>query len=289
MIIEGKRDTQKIVNNIIDALSVHNSMGFPHGELAKIVGIHRDTLRVHMKPLIRSGTVWRDQPRSGNYHISQKEFLKPRLAGQIMAERFLAKLFNKRLLKTWTIFPKHLQINFGESMPTYTLFSFSKAVGDFITFLLIYAMNPDNTAIISNDSNLKRDKIVEELIRSALSSLTPKILFRLKSLMADFGYTSDKFTHSLGSNSFNIVSKNFSDMSPYLYKKLGEDLELLPHRLRHEKEYQEYLQLGRQKRHLCKHEYEAKHKRKSVQNILGDLESRERCIKCGHIRSRRIR
>jgi hypothetical protein len=185
--------------------------------------------------------------------------------------------------------PKHLQINFGESMPTYALFSFSKAVGDFITLVLIYAMNPDNTVILSNDSNLKRDKLVEELIRSVLSSLTPKILFRFKSLMADFGYTSDKFTHSLDDKSFNILSKNFSDMSPYLYRKLGEDLELLPSRLRHAKEYQEYLLLERQKRHRCKHEYEAKHKRKSVQNILGDLESRVRCIKCGHIRSRRIR
>jgi hypothetical protein len=289
MIIEGKRDTQKIVNNIIDALSVPNSMGFPHGELAKIVGVHRDTLRVYMKPLIRSGTVWRDQPKSGNYHISQKEFLKPRLAGQIMAERFLAKLFNKRLLKTLTLFPKHLQVNFRESMPTYTLFSFSKAIGDFITFVLIYAMNPDNIVILSNDSNLKRVKIVEELIRSTLSSLTPKILFRLKSLVADFGYTSDKFTHSLDSNSFNMLSKNFSDVSPYLYRKLGEDLESLPTRLQHAREYQEYLLLERQKRHRCKHEYEAKHRRKSVQNILGDLESKERCIKCGHIRSRRIR
>lgn len=289
MIIEGKRDIQRIVNNIIDALSGPNNMGFPHGELAKIVGVHRDTLRVYMKSLIRSGTVWRDQPKSGNYHISQKEFLKPRLTGRIMAENFLAKFFSKRLLKTHILFPKHLTVNFGESMSTYALFSFSRAIGDFVTFILIYAMNPDNIAIHSKDSNIKRDKIVEELIRSALSSLTPKILSRLKSLMADFGYISDRFTHSLDGNSFNTLSKEFGDVSPYLYKKLCEDLELLPTRLRHEKEYQEYLLLERQKRHRCKHEYEAKNKRKSVQNVLGDLESRERCIKCGHIRSRRIR
>jgi hypothetical protein len=288
-LLEGKRDKQRIANNIIDALSATSYKGFSHGELAKIVGVHRDTLRVYMKPLIRAGTVCRDQTKSGNYHMSQKEFLKPRLVGRIMADRFFAKLFDKRLLKTRALFPKHLQVNFGESMPTYTLFSFSKAIGDFITFILIYAMNLNNTTILSNDSNIKRDKIVEELIRSAVSSLTPKILFRLESLMADFGYTADKFTHSLEDNLINMLSKNFSDMSPYLYKKLGEDLESLPSRLRHAKEYEEYLFLERQKRHLCKHVYEAKHKRKSVQNILGDLESRERCIKCGHIRSRRIR
>jgi DNA-binding IclR family transcriptional regulator len=70
MIIEGKRDKQNIVNNIIDALSGASCMGFSHAELAKIVGVHRDTLRVYMKPLIKSGTVWRDQPKLGNYHIS---------------------------------------------------------------------------------------------------------------------------------------------------------------------------------------------------------------------------
>jgi hypothetical protein len=262
----------------LNALSVPNCMGFSHGELAKIVGVHRDTLRVYMGPLIRSGTVWRDQPKSGNYHISQKEFLKPRLAGKIMAENFLAKLFNKRLLKTRALFPKHLKVNFGGSMSTYTLFNFSRAIGDFVTFALIYAMNPDNPAILSKDSNIKRDKIAEEFIRSALSSLTPKILFRFKSLMADFGYISDKFTHYLDGDSFNKLLKDFIDVSPYLYIKLGENLESLPSRVRHEEEYLEYLQLERRKRHTCKHEYEAKHKRKSVQNILGDLESKERCI-----------
>jgi hypothetical protein len=158
MIIEGKRDTQKIVNNIIDVLSVPNSMGFPHGELAKIVGVHRDTLRVHMKPLIKSGTVWRDQPKSGNYHISQKEFLKPRLAGQIIANRFLARLFNKRILYTGTLFPKSLKIDFGESLLAQALFSFSIAVGVFVTFVLISAMNQNNIGITSTDPNIKRDK-----------------------------------------------------------------------------------------------------------------------------------
>src|SRR5688572_221654 len=98
MVTEGKRSKQTILDEIITTLSVSNCMGFPHGELAKIVGIHRDTLRVHMTPLIRSGTVWRDQPKSGNYHISQRAYLEPKLAGEIMAERFLAKLFNKRFL-----------------------------------------------------------------------------------------------------------------------------------------------------------------------------------------------
>jgi hypothetical protein len=288
MVIEGKRSKQTIIDEIIATLSVPNCMGFPHGELAKIVGVHRDTLRVHMMPLIRSGTVWRDQPKSGNYHISQRAYLEPKLAGEIMAERFLAKLFNKRFLNTRTLFPENLRTDFGDSILAHALFSYSIAVGVFVTFVLISAMNRNNVGITSRDPNIKRDKLAEEWIRSTLSSLTPKILWRLKSLMADFGYAPDKFTHLLDDESFSTLSKDFSYLSPYLNRELNDVLNVMPDRLGKAIERQELLLPERQRRHDCKHEYDMS-KRKSEQNILGDLESRVKCIKCGHIRSRRIR
>lgn len=149
-------------------------------------------------------------------------------------------------------------------------------------------MNRNNIGITSRDPNIKRNKLAEEWIRSALSSLTPKILWRLKSLMADFGYAPDKFTHLLDDKSFNTLSKDFSDLSPYLNRELNDILKVMPNRLGQAIERQELLLAERQRRHGCKHEYDMS-KRKSVQNILGDLVSREKCIKCGHIRSRRIR
>ena len=139
-------------------------MGFPHGELAKILGIHRDTLRVHMMPLIRFGTVWRDQPKSGNYHLSQRAFFEPKMAGEIIAGRLLAKFFNKRLLYTSTLFSKKVKTNFGESLLSQVLFSFSIAVGVFVTFVLINAMNRNNIGITSKDPNIKRNKLAEEWI-----------------------------------------------------------------------------------------------------------------------------
>lgn len=119
MVAEGKRKSkQVIVDEIIRTLSDPNCIGFPHGEMAKILGIHRDTLRIHMMPLIRSGTVWRDQPKSGNYNISQRAFYEPKLAGEIIAGRLLAKLLNKRPLYTNTLLSKDVKTNFDDSINT---------------------------------------------------------------------------------------------------------------------------------------------------------------------------
>lgn len=289
MVAEGKRKSkQVIVDEIVNTLSGPNCIGFPHGEMAKILGIHRDTLRVHMMPLIRSGTVWRDQPKSGNYHISQRAFYEPKSAGEIIAGRLLAKLFNKRLLYTNTLFSKDVKTDFGESLLTQTLFSFSVAIGVFVTFVLINAMNRNNIGISSTDPNIKRNKLAEEWVRSALSSLTPKILWRLKSLMTDFGYVPDKFTYLLDDKSFNTLSADFSNLSPYLNREFNDILKEMPNRLGQSIKRQDFFLSERQRRHGCKHEYD-RSKRKSVQNILGDLESWEKCIKCGHVRSRRIR
>lgn len=289
MVTEGKRKSkQVIVDEIVNALSGPNCRGFPHGEMAKMLGIHRDTLRVHMTPLIRSGTVWRDQPKSGNYHISQKAFYEPKLAGKIIAGRLLSKLFNKRLLYSNTLFSKDVETNFGDSLLTQALFSFSVAIGVFVTFVLINAMNRNNIGISSTDSNIKRDKLAEEWVRSALSSLTPKLLWRIKSLMTDFGYVPDKFTYLLDDKLFNTLSADFSNLSPYLIKEFNDILKEMPNRLGQSIKRQDVFSSERQRRHSCKHEY-GKFKRKSMQNILGDLESWEKCIKCGHVRSRRIR
>ena len=289
MVIEGKRKSkQAIRDEIISSLSAPNSMGFSHGELAKILGIHRDTLRVHMMPLIQSGTVFRDQPKSGNYHLSQRAFFEPRLAGEIIADSFLAKLFNKRYLYKRTLFPKNTKIDFNESPLVYSLFSFSIAIGVFVTFVLINVMNRNNIGIGSTDPNIKRNKLAEEWVRSALSSLTPKILWRLKSLITDFGYVPDKFTYLLDNKSFNTLSADFSNLSPYLNRDFSNILKEMPYRLRQSIKHQDVFLSERQRRHNCKHEYD-RSKRKSVQNILGDLESWEKCIKCGHVRSRRIR
>jgi hypothetical protein len=241
-----------------------------------------------MMPLIRFGTVWRDQPKSDNYHLSQRAFFEPKLAGEIIAGRLLAKLFNKRILYTGTLFSKNVKTDFGESLLTQALFSFSIAIGVFVTFVLINTMNRNNIGISSKDPNIKRNKLAEEWIRSALSSLTPKILWRLKSLIADCGYTPDKFNYLLDDESFNALSADFSNLSPYLNREFNDILNVMPTRLEQVIKRQEIFLSERQRRHRCKHEYDMS-KRKSVQNILGDLESGEKCIKCGHIRSRRIR
>lgn len=289
MVAEGKRKSkQVIVDEIIRTLSDPNCIGFPHGEMAKILGIHRDTLRIHMMPLIRSGTVWRDQPKSGNYHISQRAFYEPKLAGEIIAGRLLAKLLNKRPLYTNTLLSKDVKTNFDDSLLTQVLFSFSVAIGVFVTFVLINTMNRNNVGINSTDPNIKRDKLAEEWIRSALSSLTPKLLWRFKSLMTDFGYVPDKFTYLLDDKSFNMLYADFSNLSPYLIREFNDILKEMPNRLGQSIKRQDVFLAERQRRHSCKHEY-GRFKRKSVQNILGDLESWEKCIKCGHVRSRRIR
>jgi hypothetical protein len=289
MVAEGKRKGKEvIVDEIINALSGPNCIGFPHVELAKILGIHRDTLRVHMMPLIRSGTVFRDQPKLGNYHLTQRIYLRPNLAGEIIANRFLAELFKKRFLYKRTLFPKNLKTEFGESLLAHALFSFSMAIGVFATFILISAMDRNNIGITSTDPNIKSNKLAEEWIRSALSSLTPKILWRFKFMIADFGYVPNKFTHLLNDESFNTLLADFSNLSPYLSIEFNNILREMPYRLDQSIQRHKLFSSERQRRHACKHEYNMS-KRKSEQNILGDLESRVKCIKCGHIRSRRIR
>ena len=107
-------------------------------------------------------------------------------------------------------------------------------------------------------------------------------------MIADFGYAPDKFTYLLDDESFNVLSADFSNLSPYLNREFNDILNVMPTRLEQAIKRQEIFLSERQRRHRCKHEYEMP-RRKSLQNILGDLENREKCIKCGHIRSRRIR
>ena len=111
---------------------------------------------------------------------------------------------------------------------TQVLFSFSVAVGVFVTFVLINTMNRNNVGINSTDPNIKRDKLAEEWIRSALSSLTPKLLWRFKSLMTDFGYVPDKFTYLLDDNSFNMLYADFSNLSHYLIREFNDILKEMP-------------------------------------------------------------
>jgi predicted transcriptional regulator len=318
-----RQEREEGIYSIIKLYSIGN--GIPHQRLADIVELDRKSIRPYIRSLMEKDLV-RKNEQNGWYISTESYYKDPIFKAEVFGDSFQYKLRNKnfqvlnnvsgRMLfspdqkkmfqydftKYKELFePKFSQNNNIEKI----LFEFSNQIGAFITYLMIYCMNPDNKN--NNTTNFSReesDRITQKMFQTAMNQITPYLIIRFRDFlnnMSNIDPTKDnnkiRDIHSKESSKYylqkDIVIKlleSFVRIYPimtleferildkrYFFK---EALEGWPSAIEGYKKWLISYNEDLKKQETCKHEFG-----KSTESVLYFGKIIQQCSKCKYIKN----
>ena len=187
-------------NNILDIINsctIHNE-GILVKVVAKLVNLSDKSITHYIKELKEEGKI-KTSEKTGRLVSTSEIFKDPIVNSEIFGYYFKTKLLNNNKSNKNTIIlnpnteywytdnndeTKYFTFSNELFEPNFTendileemLFEFSNRIGSFITYLIIYAMNPDNYDEQKNNKSLSgktKDEIAKEIINKGILSITP--------------------------------------------------------------------------------------------------------------------
>lgn len=211
---ELSEEREKEIFEIINSYTIHSD-GILIQTLAKLLNLHRKSITPYIQSLTKQGKIKRSEI-NGKIVSMSNIFEDPIINAHYLGELFRAKLLNKnnknlilsdisnlniqgtqkKIYNSNTnsyeeiteVFPFDSTLYKQYFEPKFTekdslekmLFEFSNRIGSFITYLIIFAMNPDNyksgyyhNKDFSALSNKNKDEIAKEIIRKGVLPIIP--------------------------------------------------------------------------------------------------------------------
>lgn len=204
-----KKDKENAIYTLIRICTISN--GISHQKLAEFVELDRKSLRPYIKDLMKKGLVKIVRRNKQTLYLSTEEFHQdPVFKAEVFGTSFQSKLRDKKFkilneeektpiksvikkdendnLIQQTIrydFTKYKQLfepKFSQNDNIEkVLFEFSNQIGAFITYLIIYCMNPENhNTNLSRDEN---DRITQKMFQTAMNKITPYLIIRFSDFL----------------------------------------------------------------------------------------------------------
>jgi predicted transcriptional regulator len=188
---------RKVEGEILQIILKNSTTGIGHIELAKMVGLNRKNLTPYTRRLIQKKLIRRESGKQGKYYSTEEAYKDARLSAHVFGGNLTWNLLRKRkyfvtnderLEVTDNTVPGWYCLNFTgyrhyfepkfreEDRLEHFIFEFSNLIGAFLTFVLIQATNPKNNQIISSKENVERDELIQDWIKSAVSSIIPDLV-----------------------------------------------------------------------------------------------------------------
>ena|GEM_PF-4483509 len=295
--LSEKRDLQRhvtIVEHSIMNVLQNNPNGLGIGVLAKMIGINRKNLKLHLRRLIERGYVKKDDGLRGKYFPTEKIIKNPILSSALMAKSFASHLLgepnlilsnlklNPKLIDFRALLPYLEKEEFG--LPR-VMFEFANQIGAYILYCLIQAMNQDNK-ILKGTKYLKKDSIIQEIVKYSIVPIVAELLSKFKDAIRmelsslkgndedhfgpfiDYGWSQPEF--QLNKSIIKEISFVYSGLFPNMFRELEKIREKLPFLMFAYDKHREYLRMQDAYQKNCEHLY--------VTNVFRMLETENKKI-----------
>lgn len=238
------KEREDAIYRIIRLYSI--SSGISHQKLADIVELDRKSIRPYIKSLMEKGLV-RKNEQNGWYISTESYYEDPIFRAEVFGNSFQYKLRNKNfqvlnnISGTMLFSPdqkKIFQYDFTKYKELFepkfsendyvekVLFEFSNQIGAFITYLMIYCMNPDNKNNTSSSSSTdlsrdENDRITQKMFQTAMNQITPYLIIRFRDFLNNM---SNIVEHTKNNNKIKKDIHSKENSKYYLQKDIVNKL-----------------------------------------------------------------
>lgn len=254
--------------------------------LSAITDVHRSTVYRIAKKLERKGQIKIiTEGRTTMYVTANQQlykdvnlaaFIVGGSAGRELIEKQVPVIHNEKFIYPAVEYnnKRYFEAKFSEGQEDIECFLFERSVriGAFIIYSIIQAMHPNNKLTNSTKEyaidEKQRDRLIQEWIRHALSSIQPFILKEFKKTLdiitgqyprsydAHVEYLKKRPHYILDKETANMLTEAFARVYPSINRRLDQIISNLHHELKTEKEFVNRVLHERPKQQEgCQHEY----------------------------------
>jgi predicted transcriptional regulator len=239
--------------------AIHN--GISHKQLAKAVNLNEKTLRKYIKKLKKTGLIKKGNKLQDKYLPTKESYKDPLSKSYLLGDAFRRKvLFSNKFLVTYGDKSRFREKNLLEHM----LLEFSNMVGAYITYALMWSMDPDN-----NMPNPEQtDELVEKLATNSISRVLPFLVWQFRDSVyrginlypsgyeAGVKYMKKNPSLLLSKDIIEQLKKSFLRLYPRIYFELQSIANNLSKELGSEKRFVKDIEEGLKAQNHCIHEYQ---------------------------------
>jgi hypothetical protein len=244
-----------------------------------MIGIYRKNLKLHLERLIEKGYVNKDDGFQAKYFLTDKIIKNPVLSCTLMAKSFALHLLgepnlilsdlklNPKLMDFRALLPYLEKEEFGLAR---VMFEFANQIGAYILYCLIQAMNQNN-GILKGTKYLKKDDIVQEVVRLSIAPIVAELLSKFKDSIAlelsslkgndedsfgpliDYEWSQPEF--QLNKSVIKEISFVYSGLFPNMFRELEKIRKNIPFMMFAYDYHKEYLKMKECYQKQCNHIY----------------------------------
>jgi Winged helix-turn-helix DNA-binding len=271
--------------------------GISKSDLAKEVRLDVKTVWRYITRLKAKRLVKKSEGLRGKYLPT--ESIDPLSKADLLGDSFRRKvLFSDKFLVStedrvefpfrqcidFTIYKRYFEPRFGETdLLEKILFEFSNRIGAYVTYILMWAMSPENNDISKFEH---KDELVKKLVKNAVLRIIPAVILQFKDSVfkgisqypTDFDakvrYMNESPSYLLSKETVDQVKKAILHLYPRIYYELQLMTENLSKELTAKKRFEEELEYERQIRKRCLHKW-------GPPKMIKKGSYYKKCVSCG--------